>query len=100
MEKPAIEPVRAEQARLAKSLPMRDEQDFADARRGFLGALDPVVVRDAAGRVVWDNDTYAFLAGEAPATVLRGGRVRLHWAANSQMPRFLRLVPPTVVAAV
>lgn len=56
-------------ARLLKSLPMDDEEDFADARRGFLDALDPAVVRDEQGRVVWDNDSYAFLAGEAPSSV-------------------------------
>jgi alkyl sulfatase BDS1-like metallo-beta-lactamase superfamily hydrolase len=51
------------------SLPMDDTQDFADARRGFIGALDPGVVRAADGRVVWDNDSYGFLTGDAPPTV-------------------------------
>jgi alkyl sulfatase BDS1-like metallo-beta-lactamase superfamily hydrolase len=69
MQKPASEPVRAEHERLSTSLPMHDEQDFADARRGFLGALEPAVVRDATGSVVWDNDSYAFLTGDAPTTV-------------------------------
>ncbi|WP_328317399.1 alkyl/aryl-sulfatase [Streptomyces sp. NBC_00388] len=48
-----------------------DDQDFADADRGFLGRLDPCVVRDAEGRLIWDNDAYAFLeqGGEAPPTV-------------------------------
>ncbi|WP_371793604.1 MBL fold metallo-hydrolase [Streptomyces sp. NBC_01471] len=47
-----------------------DDQDFADADRGFLGRLDPCVVRDADGRPVWDNDAYAFLERdeEAPPT--------------------------------
>ncbi|MER7672321.1 alkyl sulfatase dimerization domain-containing protein [Kitasatospora sp. NPDC096128] len=48
---------------------MDDRQDFADAHRGFLGALEPATVKDAAGRVVWDNDSYTFLGGDAPATV-------------------------------
>ncbi|MEV7775191.1 alkyl sulfatase dimerization domain-containing protein [Kitasatospora sp. NPDC086791] len=68
-QKPATAPILAAHEALSKSLPMGDEQDFADARRGFLGALDPAVVKDAAGRVVWDNDSYAFLTGDAPATV-------------------------------
>jgi len=49
--------------------PFDDERDFADAERGFIAALEPGVVRNAAGEVVWDNDSYSFLAGEAPDTV-------------------------------
>ncbi|MFI9257518.1 alkyl/aryl-sulfatase [Streptomyces sioyaensis] len=45
-----------------------DEQDFADADRGFLARLDPCLIRDADGRVVWDNDAYAFLDGDCPPT--------------------------------
>jgi alkyl sulfatase BDS1-like metallo-beta-lactamase superfamily hydrolase len=53
----------------AKGLPFDDTRDFADADRGFVGALKPCVVTAADGRVVWDNDVYDFLAGEAPPTV-------------------------------
>jgi alkyl sulfatase BDS1-like metallo-beta-lactamase superfamily hydrolase len=49
--------------------PFDDERDFADAERGFIAALEPGVVRNAAGEVVWDNDSYSFLAGETPDTV-------------------------------
>jgi len=49
--------------------PFDDERDFADAERGFIAALEPGVVRNAAGEVVWDIDSYAFLAGEAPDAV-------------------------------
>ena len=62
--------VRAANAALLEALPFADAQDFEDARRGFIGRLDPCVVRAADGRVVWDNESYrAFLQGEAPATV-------------------------------
>ena len=33
-----------------------------------MDALSPRVVKAADGRVVWDNDAYAFLDGECPAT--------------------------------
>ncbi|MDG4820836.1 alkyl sulfatase dimerization domain-containing protein [Asanoa sp. WMMD1127] len=49
--------------------PYDDQRDFANARRGRLAALDPAVVHGADGAVVWDNDSYAFLAGERPDTV-------------------------------
>jgi alkyl sulfatase BDS1-like metallo-beta-lactamase superfamily hydrolase len=45
-----------------------DDQDFEDARRGFLAALEPGVVRNDAGDVVWDNDVYAFLDEDCPPT--------------------------------
>ena len=44
------------------------DSDFSDADRGLIGALDPGVVKDASGRVVWDNDAYAFLQGDCPGT--------------------------------
>jgi len=50
-------------------LPFGDARDFEDADRGFIAALEPCVVTAADGRVVWDNDSYAFLAGDAPTTV-------------------------------
>ena len=62
--------VRAANEAVRAALPFDDTQDFEDARRGFIGRLDPCVVRAADGRVVWDNESYrAFLQGEAPATV-------------------------------
>ncbi|MFF8805830.1 alkyl/aryl-sulfatase [Streptomyces omiyaensis] len=46
--------------------------DFENADRGFLGALVPGVVKDDAGRVVWDNDVYAFLDADCPDTAHPG----------------------------
>jgi len=45
-----------------------DRQDFEDADRGFVGKLEPCVVRNEAGRIVWDNDAYSFLDGDCPET--------------------------------
>jgi len=50
-------------------LPFDDSRDFEDADRGFIGALEPCVVKAADGRVVWDNDAYDFLTGDAPPSV-------------------------------
>ncbi len=49
-------------------LPFEDRTDFENADRGLMGALDPCVVKDATGRVVWDNDAFAFLGGDCPQT--------------------------------
>ncbi|WP_396935323.1 alkyl/aryl-sulfatase [Mycolicibacterium sp.] len=51
------------------TLPFDDTRDFTAADRGFVAALEPGVVKAADGRVVWDNDAYGFLTGEAPETV-------------------------------
>ncbi len=52
------------------TLPLTDRRDFDDADRGFIAALVPCVVTAADGRVVWDNDAYAFLDDqEAPTSV-------------------------------
>jgi alkyl sulfatase BDS1-like metallo-beta-lactamase superfamily hydrolase len=66
--KPATATVAGQHRRLLESLPFSDTQDVEDARRGFIAALEPGVVH-ADGRVVWDSDAYAFLAGDAPDTV-------------------------------
>ncbi|MFJ7809833.1 alkyl/aryl-sulfatase [Pseudomonas asiatica] len=49
-------------------LPFGDRSDFDNARRGLLEAVDQPVV-NADGKTVWDLQRYAFLKGEAPATV-------------------------------
>jgi alkyl sulfatase BDS1-like metallo-beta-lactamase superfamily hydrolase len=51
-------------------LPFGDTQDFEDARRGFLGTLPEVEIRNEQGRVVCSLKEYAFLGDEhAPPTV-------------------------------
>jgi alkyl sulfatase BDS1-like metallo-beta-lactamase superfamily hydrolase len=51
------------------TLPFDDTADFVAADRGFIAALNPCVIKAADGRVVWDNDVYAFLDGDAPPSV-------------------------------
>lgn len=56
-------------AQVARRLPLADPQDGEDARRGLIASADSLIVRHADGRVVWDQDAYAFEQGEAPASV-------------------------------
>lgn len=62
-------PIESAHAHNGSSLPFDDTADFTDSDRGFLGALDPCVITAADGRVVWDNDVYSFLDGQAPTSV-------------------------------
>jgi hypothetical protein len=52
-----------------RSLLFSDLQDFDDADRGFIAALEPGIVRNSDGYVVWDSDSYAFLDDDCPPTV-------------------------------
>ncbi|MCT9082347.1 alkyl/aryl-sulfatase [Streptomyces fulvoviolaceus] len=52
----------------ANELDFSDDADFKAADKGFIAALEPGVVKNAAGDVVWDNDAYDFLDGDAPKT--------------------------------
>ena len=68
-QKPPATVIETAHATHLSELPLDDTRDFADADRGFLGALEPCVVKAADGRVVWDNDVYAFLGGDTPTSV-------------------------------
>ncbi|TYB44055.1 alkyl/aryl-sulfatase [Actinomadura chibensis] len=49
-------------------LAFTDRTDFENAERGLVASLSPGVVRDSGGRVVWDNDVFAFLDAPCPDT--------------------------------
>lgn len=75
--------IAAQHAQLLGALPFHDTRDLADADRGFLGTIDPPVIRDADGAVVWDAGSYDFVTGDAPETVnpslwRQSGLVRRH----------------------
>ena len=67
--KPPTATIEAAHREHLNALPFDDTQDFADADRGFIAKQDPCVITAADGRVVWDNDVYAFLTGDAPTSV-------------------------------
>lgn len=62
---------RAVLARAAASLPLHDDSDLHDARRGLIAELpDGGAIADEHGNVVWDVGAYAWVdEGECPDTV-------------------------------
>lgn len=54
--------------KLLETLPFDDTADFDAADRGFMGTIDPLIIRNDAGDVVWDG-TYEFIGGDAPPSV-------------------------------
>ncbi len=59
----------AANAAVAKALALDDPQDFEDARRGLVASEPQIVIEAADGRKLWDTRDYAFVEGEAPASV-------------------------------
>ncbi len=81
--KDATPTTRAQNRAVLDALPFGDAQDFEDARRGFLGSLPEVEIKNDKGRVVWSLKEYAFLNEEqAPPTVnpslWRQARLNMH----------------------
>ncbi|EKG17505.1 Beta-lactamase-like protein [Macrophomina phaseolina MS6] len=66
--KPATEKIVKRQERVRNSLPFDDTKDFDDAQAGFQSRLDPNVIKNANGDIVWNNDAYKFLDQDAPDT--------------------------------
>ncbi|MFE3188150.1 alkyl/aryl-sulfatase [Nocardia sp. NPDC059240] len=55
--------------RALKELPFADTTDQQDADRGFIAKLEPGIVKNDKGEVVWDDDSYGFLQGSCPHSV-------------------------------
>jgi alkyl sulfatase BDS1-like metallo-beta-lactamase superfamily hydrolase len=51
------------------TLDFSDRTDFDDAERGLVASLDPVTIKAADGRTVFDLTGYAYLDGVCPETV-------------------------------
>lgn len=67
--KAASEQTKRANAALKQALPFNDQQDFADAQKGFLGTWEEPTIKDAKGQPVWDFGAFSFVKGEAPAEV-------------------------------
>lgn len=61
---------RQANAALLKELDFADQEDFEEARRGFVAPPAKAVIKNGKGKEVWNLEAYNFLMGkEAPATV-------------------------------
>lgn len=65
---PTAATVRANAAVL-DALSFEDEADFELARRGWIAERKDPIIRDAAGKIVWNLDDYAFETGDSPDSV-------------------------------
>jgi alkyl sulfatase BDS1-like metallo-beta-lactamase superfamily hydrolase len=56
-------------AAVLKSLPFSDRSNFEEAQRGFIASLPDGIMSADAQRTIWSMKPYAFITGDAPATV-------------------------------
>lgn len=67
--KPASAATVAAQRAVAARLPAEDGRDADFAARGFIATRADPVIRNAAGKLVWNLASYNFMGGAAPDTV-------------------------------
>jgi alkyl sulfatase BDS1-like metallo-beta-lactamase superfamily hydrolase len=60
---------RQANAAVLMSMPFNDRSDFEEARRGFITSLPDGIMSADGQRAIWSMKPYAFITGEAPATV-------------------------------
>ncbi len=75
MAEPASQSTRERHAKLLRTLPFQDTQDFENARRGLIHREPSLLIKGATGNVVWDLDSYKrFISQDsvAPASVHPG----------------------------
>ncbi|MEH6789885.1 alkyl/aryl-sulfatase [Parasphingorhabdus sp.] len=65
----ATEATRAANAKVAADLPIADQTDFENARRGFLAKIPGDRILNEDGSVAWDSRQFDFVEGAAPDTV-------------------------------
>ncbi len=56
-------------AAVSEDLPLSDQQDFEDAKRGLIASDPELRVSTADGREVWNMPAYDFIEGDAPVSV-------------------------------
>ena len=67
--KPASPATIAAQQAMASTLPAEDGRDADFAMRGFVATRTDPLIRNAAGKPVWNTAAYQWVTGPAPATV-------------------------------
>jgi alkyl sulfatase BDS1-like metallo-beta-lactamase superfamily hydrolase len=66
--KPASEATARRNRETAAALPPEVSEDLAEAERGLIARFEPAHLESEGGKVVWDLDSYAFLAEDCPET--------------------------------
>ncbi|KAL2802943.1 beta-lactamase-like protein [Aspergillus granulosus] len=61
-----------------------DRTDFENAARGFIGTLDPCVIRTENGRIVWNAGDYNFLNTDSPCPSTVNPKLWRHAQLTSQ----------------
>ena len=88
---PALEPKPASEATIAAqkaekaNLPVEDGRDLEFAQQGFVATRADPIIRAKDGRPVWNLEAYAWMKGDAPATV--NPSLWRHMTASTRLPK-------------
>src|SRR5262245_7252441 len=66
---PATGETTSANAAIAEALPLGDQQDFDDVRRGLVAGDRDVVIPGDGGTTIWDTRRYGFVQGDPPPSV-------------------------------
>ncbi len=66
---PATSYTKQHQHSVLESLPFEDTEDFSQSKRGFIGSIPGLQVKNAQGGTIWDTTAYDFVQGDAPDSV-------------------------------
>lgn len=55
--------------KVGADLPINDQKDFEEAKRGFIASEESLQVTGPDSKLIWNQDAYRFVKGEAPASV-------------------------------
>ncbi|MEH6581039.1 MAG: alkyl sulfatase dimerization domain-containing protein [Halioglobus sp.] len=53
----------------AKVLPLSEQRDFEEARKGLIASADSLQIAGPGQKMVWNMDAYQFITGDAPDSV-------------------------------
>ena len=73
------------------TLPFADDRDVVAAERGFLGTLDPLVITDADGGVVWINVSVSRLGQGDAAVLVLSARLLCRHAETESVHSYWRM---------
>ena len=56
-------------AAVSENMPLSDQQDFQDAKRGLIASDPELRISTADGKQIWNMPAYDFIEGDAPVSV-------------------------------
>lgn len=70
VDKLTVHPVtKSMNQQVSADLPLNDQQDFIDAKRGLIAKAPLTPIKNSQGDILWNNQAYEFVNGDSPDSV-------------------------------